>query len=274
MDLDQKIARLQEWLYNASPLAIAFSGGVDSAVLAKAAFLFAAKNSPSCAFCAVSPTSTAESVQNARKIASEIGIKLVEFETDELLNDDFYQNNPRRCYFCKKIRFSALRTVAERYLPTVGAWTFIEGSNADDALDYRPGSDAARELGFRAPLADVGLTKAEIRRMAADWSLSCADRPSDPCLATRVAFGLAPSASRLRQIEQGEWILRDAGFAICRLRIDTPDTARIEVAPEKLTRLTDTPLADAIIEKIAALGFLRVTIDPDGYESGKMNRRV
>lgn len=265
MEIDQKIARLNESLQNASPLAIAFSGGVDSAVLAKGAVLFAPQTSPPRAFCAVSPTSTAESVQNARKMASEIGLELVEFETDELMDPDFYQNNRRRCYFCKKIRFSALRAVAERYLPAGNAWTFIEGSNADDAFDDRPGRDAARELGFRSPLAEAGLTKAEIRRMAADWSLSCANRPSDPCLATRVAFGLSPSAARLRQIERGEIILRNAGFAVCRLRIDTPDTARIEVAPETLARLTNTPLADEIIEKIALLGFRRVSIDPNGY---------
>lgn len=274
MCFEQKANALSDWVHLNAPLAVAFSGGVDSSVLAKAALEFSPKNRPPLGFSALSPTSTAESIQNARKIAQEIGLELIELESDELSDTNFIQNGPRRCYFCKKRRFSAIRALAHRRSPASGEWTFVEGSNADDRSDYRPGSDAARETDFRAPLAELGFTKAEIRSLAARWSLTCAERPSEPCLATRLAYGLPLETELLRKVERGERILREAGFPVCRLRLETPQQARIEVAPETLARLTDPQMADALVKKIAALGFERVAIDPEGYVSGKMNRRL
>jgi len=269
--IEAKTAYLAEFFQKKAPAVLAFSGGVDSSVLGAAAVRFSPKECPPAGFFAVSATTAAESIDWARKAAEEIGLELTVFESAEFSDADFLRNDRRRCYYCKRDRFSAIREMAVERVLKSGQdgrrLTFIEGSNADDLGEDRPGLAASRELGFCAPLAGAGLTKGEIRRLAANWSLSTAERPSDTCLATRLAFGLSIFPERLHRIEEGEKILRRDGFSICRLRLDEPGKARIEVPKDR----TGEVEIESIIE-IQKLGFDEVRLDLGGYQSGKMAR--
>ena len=260
------LPQLIETLRPLAPSIVAFSGGVDSAFLLAAAIQAAPPGREPAAIFTVSATQTAESIKNARAVAKELRVpQYIELPSYEMEDPDFRAGTNKRCYYCKRQRLGQIRKWAQNHPPKEGEWTFLDGNNADDLGDYRPGSAAARELGCRSPLAEGGWTKKAIRAAAADFGLSCANRPSEPCLVTRLAYGLEPDEKLLRLIERGETILRGSGFSICRLRIITPGQARIEVGPDQLPRFQDRELREAILERITALGFDEVTIDPAGY---------
>ena len=185
-------------------------------------------------------------------------------EYDDLANPMFVANPPDRCYHCKLARFKALQGIADKF----GAKWLVEGSNADDAFDYRPGARAVAELGARSPLAEAGFTKADIRALARAMGLNVWDRPSAPCLATRFPYGSPVTSAGLEQVARGEAFLRQRGFRVVRVR-HFGDTARIEVAPNAIMALACQ--REETLGFFKAIGFAYVTIDLAGYRSGSMN---
>ena len=225
---------------------------------------------------AISPTSSQSDIDNARAVARQIGLRLVEIDSSgELDLPAFRTNAPDRCYHCKKYRFSAIQDLIDRRRRAgEPRRTLLDGENADDRGGRRPGERAAAELGVRSPLAELGIDKAEVRRLARELGLSTADRPSNPCLATRLLYGLTPTAELLRRVEEAEKILRAEGFSVCRVRVDPPVTARIEVPAGEIPRVLAGGVKEAILEKFLRLGFAAVSLDLEGFVSGKMDRTV
>ncbi len=260
-DLAQKLI---DWFNPSEQYLAAFSGGVDSVTLAKGAIESGADTT---GIFVGSPTSTADDLDQIDRIAQECGVALLKIKGDEMNDSQFLQNDSKRCYYCKKNRYEAMRNMA-------GSRILLDGSNADDLNDYRPGTAAVRELGIRSPLAELGINKNQVRTLARFWNLSVADKPSNPCLATRLAYGLQINKERLEMIDKGESFLRRNGFPVCRLRMDAPCSARIEVDPQELDRLVRQPLRSELIQYFQSLGFQFVSVDLEGFLSGKMNRSL
>lgn len=300
--LSEKKERLFDW-FDRNDCAVAFSGGVDSATLAKALVLATERRStltsedgtptgirkaPPTGFFAVGATSTDEEKRDAGRLAAEIGIALQVLETQELNDARFVANSPERCYWCKKIRFAELGRLAVETLRTTrknGAddatqsvdkegvpLVLVDGTNADDANDFRPGTKAAREAGVRSPFAELGITKAEIRALARSWGLSVAEKPSNPCLATRIGYGLSLDVATLRRIEAAEISVKRFGFSTCRVRVDAPGAARIEVPESEIDAATTPDVRRALVAELRGLGFAFVSLDLEGFASGKGNR--
>lgn len=300
--LSEKTERLFDW-FDRRDCAVAFSGGVDSATLAKALVLATerratlttengastgVKKAPPTGFFAVGATSTEEEKREARVLADEIGIALQVLETQELNDERFVANSPERCYWCKKIRFAELGRLAVATLRSAegdgvdGATqndekerfslVLIDGTNADDANDFRPGTKAAREAGVRSPFAELGITKAEIRELARRWGLSVAEKPSNPCLATRIGYGLPLDVATLRRIEAAEIAVKRFGVSTCRVRVDAPGAARIEVPENEIDAASTPETRRALVAELRALGFAFVSLDLEGFASGKGNR--
>jgi pyridinium-3,5-biscarboxylic acid mononucleotide sulfurtransferase len=242
---------------------IGYSGGVDSVFLAWSAMDVLGRSR----VLAVTGRSAAyPAVQHrvAVECAARFGIPHLEVETHELTIPGYTANAPSRCYHCKDELWSRLAGVARER----GLRTLVDGSNADDAADHRPGARAGREHGVRSPLQEVGLTKAEIRELSRRAGLPTWDQPASPCLASRVAYGLAVTPERLAQVERAEAALRCRGLREFRVR-HHGDVARVEVAPAELAGAVDV-LAPAVPE-LQALGFGRVLLDVEGYRRGALN---
>lgn len=258
---------LFELLHSCASAAIAFSGGADSAFLAAAAKK--ALGDKAVAVTAFSPTLSDTELANARLAAAEIGIRHIEIESDETGVPEFAANNTDRCYHCKKHRLKDICLWAEE---NGYAWV-LEGSNADDAHDYRPGLRALAEYPkVKSPLKDSGLTKDEIRALAKDWGLSFWDKPSSPCLASRIKYGVPVTAERLKMIEYAETVV--AGYCPAKANIRVrchDDLARIEVDAENFPVLTDLRVAGEIAAKLAELGFSFVALDLAGFRTGSLN---
>lgn len=300
--LNEKTERLFDW-FDRNDCAVAFSGGVDSATLAKALVLATerrptltteegastgVKKASPTGFFAVGATSTDEEKRDAGRLAAEIGIALQVLETQELNDARFVANSPERCYWCKKIRFAELGRLAVETLRTTrkngedGAaqavekeevpLVLVDGTNADDANDFRPGTKAAREAGVRSPFAELGITKAEIRALARSWGLSVAEKPSNPCLATRIGYGLSLDVATLRRIEAAEIAVKRFGFSTCRVRVDAPGAARIEVPESEIDAASTPDVRRALVAELRKLGFAFVSLDLEGFASGKGNR--
>jgi uncharacterized protein len=261
--IDKKFARLKETLSHMEKIAVAFSGGVDSTLLLKAAW--EARPGNVTAYTIDSPLNKPGELASARETAELIGAPFeVIAMPDELNNPAFAENTPERCYHCKHSRFSKLREL----LP--GDMTIVEGTNADDLNDYRPGMRAVREIGIRSPLLETGLTKKEIRELSRRYGLPTAERPASPCLATRIPFGEQITPERLMRIGAAEEFLNRRGFSVVRVR-DTFPTARIEIVPEEMPRMTDNAFRADLIECLRTLGYETFCLDLDGYRQGKMN---
>ena len=272
-DLSEKHRLLMDGFAEVRSCGIAFSGGVDSSVLAQAAFRVLGDRAT--AIFLFSATSTGEEQETAQRIALEIGIRLLVLPSEEFAEPDFIRNGVDRCYHCKKSRFTQLLVWANEH----DVETVFEGSNADDANDYRPGSRAAKELGLRAPLAEVGLTKQEIRLLAKHGGLSNWDLPASPCLATRIEYGLPITVERLQRIAAAEAFLKAQCFSPVRVRLHgnslhDSESARIEVAPDQMERFIDEDFRSFVHKKLTELGFAFVTLDLCGYQSGSMNRSI
>jgi uncharacterized protein len=244
---------------------VAFSGGVDSAVVAKAAALALADRA--LAVTAVSPSLAAGELDEARHLAQLIGIRHEVIDTSELDNPDYVRNDPRRCYHCKSELYAHLDVLADRFQ----AGVVVNGANADDQYDYRPGLQAASEHRVRSPLAECGMTKQDVRELAADWLLPVWNKPASPCLSSRVAYGEPVTAERLAMIDQAERFLREQGLSTVRVRCHRGDLARLEVPSEAISRLASDPLRQTLVTRLRELGFTFVTLDLEGFRSGSLN---
>ena len=267
-DLRKKSQQLLTMLSGFHRCAIAYSGGVDSAVVAKAASLVLGEN---CIAVTGSSHSLAEGeLARAAETAAMIGIRHEVIQTQEFANEAYTRNAPDRCFHCKAELYSQLMECAPRLEVDV----ILNGANVDDLGDYRPGLRAAADHQVRSPLAECGFTKSDVRRLAAFWHLNVWDKPATPCLSSRVAYGQAVTPERLRMIDQAESFLRASDFPICRVRYHAGDLARIEVPKNEIHRLTSEPLHTRIVEFVTEIGFRFVTVDLGGFRSGSLNEEV
>lgn len=248
-------------------LAVALSGGVDSALLLAEAH--AVLGNRLIAITARSPIHPEREAADAAKISAGLGVTHLIVDSDEIHLTDFLANTPDRCYICKKAVFGQLLILARKK----GFQYLAHGANVDDLCDYRPGFKAARELGVAAPLLDAGFTKKDIRQVARQRGLFVWDKPAMACIATRFPYGTVISPVKVEQIKHAERVLDGAGFGGCRVR-HHGDTARIEMPVDQLPMLVVDPLRRRIVDQLRSIGFLYVSVDLEGYVSGSMNRSL
>jgi pyridinium-3,5-biscarboxylic acid mononucleotide sulfurtransferase len=262
--LVSKRNKLYSLLADFPGLIVAYSGGVDSAYLAYAANHVLGKR----ALCitANSPSYPERHRTLALRIAADFGLQHEIITTNETSRPDYRANPANRCYFCKHELYTHLATIGrERGFPVI-----VDGSNADDRGDYRPGRQAAREFGVRSPLDEVGLTKDEIRELSREAGLPTWDEPASACLSSRIPYFSEVTEDKLRMIERAENVLRDLGFRVCRVRHhDT--VARLEIGREEMARALEPEVADAIDRELRAIGYQHVTLDLRGYRLGSLN---
>jgi uncharacterized protein len=264
--IDEKYRRLLDLIARRGAVAVAFSGGVDSSLLCHAAV--AALGNRAVAITIVSPMLPKSEIDGAQAVARRIGIEHILIEETEI--DEEVAANPReRCYFCKKLEFGAIMEAAGKR----GIATVLDGSNADDLGDYRPGLRALAELEIQSPLREAGLGKAEIRDLSRRFGLPTWDKPAFACLASRIPYGERIDRGKLARIEKAEELLRAAGFRQFRVR-SHGDIARIEVAPEERRRFFDEALLDRLSRSVKDCGFLYVAFELAGYVMGSMNRPI
>lgn len=247
---------------------VAFSGGVDSAVVAKAAHL--ALGDRAIAVTGVSASLATGELETAQRIAQAIGVRHETIHTDELSQEGYLANQPNRCWHCKTELYEQLSRFGEQ----VGVAILLNGANADDQSDFRPGMQAASEHAVRSPLAECGFNKATVRRLASDWELEVWDKPATPCLSSRVVYGLDITPERLARIDAAEQVLRNLGLHQVRVRYHHDDLARLEVAVDDLPRLCEAEARSTVTSKLRELGFRYVTIDLEGFRSGSFQQLV
>lgn len=258
----QLVSRLAEY----GSVAVAFSGGVDSAVVAKAAVL--ALQDQAVAITAVSPSLAASELQIARSEAAAIGIRHVEIGTAEFLRPEYRANAGDRCFFCKDTLYS----LATSRLQELGVRAIVNGANCDDLGDHRPGMRAASEHHVHSPLIEAGFNKQNVRQLARYWNLSVADKPAAPCLSSRIAYGVEVTEERVGRVERAEAALRSlTGLTEFRVRHEAQELARIEVPPAAFPLLIEPSVAERIVSELLQLGFRRVTLDLAGFRSGSLN---
>lgn len=267
-DLDRKREQLLELIGTFESCAVAFSAGIDSTVVAKAAQLVLGDRAV--AVTGVSPSLADGELDQARQLAELIGIRHQVIQTEEFSNEDYTRNATDRCYHCKSELFSRIEKVA----PQLDVQVVFSGANADDAGDYRPGMQAARELLVRSPLLECGITKEEVRKLAALWEIPIWDKPAMPCLASRVAYGEEVTPERMQMIDRAEDFLRARELPTVRVRYHKGDLARIEVPQSELLRLCQEPMRGELVGHLKDLGFRCVAIDLEGFRSGSLNTLV
>lgn len=264
MTLDDKFNKLKENLKAMDQVVIAFSGGVDSAFLLKAASLSGL--SRLLAVTGISESLPQEELLFAREFAASLNVKHRTITTEELKNVNYANNPPDRCYYCKKDLFSRLRNMAaeENFL------FILDGTNADDAHDWRPGRRAAAEERVKSPLLDAGFSKNEIRELSRHLGLSTWNKPATPCLSSRFPYGQKITAEALERVHTAENFIRDFGIKELRVR-DHLETARIEVAPEDLKIMINDTVRGEIVMFLKSLGYKNITLDLQGFRSGSLN---
>jgi uncharacterized protein len=247
---------------------VAYSGGVDSAYLAWLAH--DVLHERALAVTALSPSYPKHHYDLAIAAARHCGFPHEVIHTRELERPEYRANPVNRCYYCKQELYTELAAIAQ----TRSVKAILDGNNADDRGDHRPGRQAARELGVRSPLDEVGLSKAEIRALSQRAGLPSWDEPASACLSSRIPYDHEVTSEKLRVIETAETALRELGFRVCRVR-HHDDVARIELARDEMPRVFAEPgLADAIVRAVKAAGFRFVTIDLQGYRLGSLNERI
>ena len=265
MGCQDKYNSLGQILKNLRKVVVAYSGGVDSSFLLKAAVdSLGTENVLACI--GVSASLGKSQYKQALEFAEAIAANVEEVPVDEVLDGKYSANNADRCFHCKSHLYTALRAIAKAR----GFDNVICGCNLDDMDDFRPGNKATEIYAVRSPLAEAKMTKADIRDMSRKLDLPTADIPASPCLASRISYGLEVTEQRLKQVEQAEDFLRELGFVEFRVRHH--DTiARIEVKPDDLEKITTEPNRGKIIEKLKDLGFKYIAVDLQGFRSGSLN---
>jgi uncharacterized protein len=263
--LQQKYQQLQAIFREMDRTLIAYSGGVDSALIAKVAQDVLGDRV--LAVTAISPSLLPEELVEAEEQAQAMGILHEIVETQEMENPNYTSNPINRCYFCKSELHDTLKPLAlERGYPYV-----VDGVNADDLRDYRPGIQAAKERGVRSPLAEVGFSKAEVRELSKQLGLSWWDKPAQPCLSSRFPYGEEITLEKLQRVGRAEIYLRKLGYRNLRVRSEG-ETARIELPPEKIQEFVVNNDLSQVVKAFQDYGFTYVTLDLEGYRSGKLNQ--
>ena len=261
----EKYQLLIKRLKKSDCLAVAFSGGVDSTLLLKAAV--DALKKEVVAITSTSCVHAGREISAAKEVALHFGVEHICFDPGMMDDKRFVENTARRCYFCKRRMFEKMKEV----LCEKGDVPLVHGVNIDDLGDYRPGLEAAQELGISAPMVEAELTKKEIRQLAAYFKLEVADKPAMSCLATRIPYGEPITEEALKKVEAAESALSEMGFYQFRVR-HHGNVARIEFSASDLKRLFEAKLLGRVVEKVKEAGYIYVAADLEGYGQGRMNR--
>ena len=264
LTVTEKEQNLRSLMREMRSVLVAYSGGVDSAYLGLIATQELGEKS-TCVM-GLSPSVSEFQRAEAEKIASGFNFNFETVDTAELDDPEYRANPTNRCYFCKSELFAKLTQIAEaRTIQFV-----IDGTNAEDTADHRPGQIAADEHNVRSPLVEAGLTKDEIRRLSNEQGLPSWDKPASPCLSSRIAYGVPVTIERLSKVENGEQFLRDLGFREFRVRVHG-DLVRIEISRDELERALEIAMTGKLAVAFRGLGFKYVTLDLEGFRSGAMN---
>ena len=261
----EKLEQLKALFQETEQAIIAYSGGVDSTLVAKIAYDILGDKA--LAVTAMSPSLLPEELEDAKIQASIIGIRHQVVETHEMENPNYTSNPINRCYFCKSELHDTLKPLANK----LGYPYVIDGVNADDLHDYRPGIQAAKERGARSPLAEVGVSKVEVRQISQYLGLFWWDKPAQPCLSSRFPYGEEITVTKLQRVGRAEIYLRKLGWNNLRVRSET-DTARIELPPEQIQDFIVNTDLKSVVSAFQEFGFIYVTLDLEGYRSGKLNQ--
>jgi uncharacterized protein len=259
-----KLDRLHRVLAGTGGTVVAYSGGIDSTLVAAVATR--ALGPRALAVTAVSPSLPPGEAERAGRVAAELGIAHRTVRTYETVKPEYLANGTDRCYHCKTELYDVLAVVAGE----AGGVTVVSGANVDDLGDFRPGLRAAAEHGVRHPLVEVGMAKADVRDAARSLGIPTWDKPASACLSSRIAFGVTISVDMLSKVGRAERVLKDLGFAQCRVRVHD-DLARVEVEAADLERLAEPGVRERVVEALKALGYRYVTLDLEGFRSGSMN---
>jgi len=260
-----KLQNLIDWFNDKEKVLVALSGGVDSALVAYAAYQKLDKFSM--AVTADYKTLSQDELECAKKVCSEIGINHIIIEYSELESENFVKNDNKRCFYCRTELSTHIKQVAKQYYVNV----IVDGTNFDDLKDYRPGIAAFRQNGIKSPLVETGFTKDDVRKYAKIAGLSIYDKPSNSCLASRIPWGQRVTQESLVRIELGEnFVKQTAKVRQVRVR-DLNGTAKIEVLPDELPLLQNEKILENIKTTLESYGFTSVTVDPEGYRPGKIN---
>lgn len=264
MTVEEKLSKLKEIVSELKSVVVAFSGGVDSTLVAKVCYDILKDNAM--AVTARSETYPEFEFREAQKLAKEIGIKHLVIDTSELAIEGFANNPPDRCYFCKTELFEKLKVIAKQH----GFLNVADGANLDDTQEFRPGLKASKELNVKSPLKESGMTKKDIREVSRMLNLSNWNKPAYACMSSRFPYGQSITEEKLRMVSEAEKYLRSLGLVQFRVR-HHETIARIEALPEDIHILANSPAREELLCKFKEIGFTYVTLDLEGYRSGSMN---